>query len=246
MRDDPAEVGDERRRSYARLIDLAVSVEFPALMLDSGDREELGRYVQKLTVEVYWHDDTQECITLGHLECFLFDAVGADRDEESMWPEADYEGDPCEFYEFLFQHGVEWMRNGLMHYLQPDDYEDDEEELTDICNVLCVSRGWWACRPDVLVHVIGRLRRTLGFSFACVDAKYVGANAHHKDGAPSPKPMELPLPFRKAVWGETLDPERLVEDARDRFFWVAPLWGDAEDLIPQVGDEELVQLQVMS
>lgn len=225
-------------RELIQLDDLTVSMVFPSLRIDSDGRDDLGQYVQELEVEARAFDtDQQKDVALGHLDCFLFDAVSAESDH-SLWPEADYESTACEFYEFLFL-GSDWLRGGLMHKLFPEQY-DVADEVTELCNVLCVSMGWWGCRPDVLAHVIARLQRSLHFEFVCVDTEYIHDSSTGKRGHRALKPMRLPTPFRKIMWRDTTDPDDLVDSARERFFWVAPLYGTRREKIRQLSDETTV------
>lgn len=235
---------DDERRSGVRLSDLHISVSFTRLRLDAEACETLGRHVKELTIGVWSAADGADKEELrGELDCFLFDAIGADRLDESLWPEADYVGESREFYEFLFTSS-DFVRAKLLHRIAPSLYSADDEDDDDgeLYNVLCVEGGWWAYRPEVLAHLLERLRCAVRFHFVCVDMAHVRTTKCKKwrKERPPTTPMSLPAPFKKVAWNEITDPAHLVGSARDRFFWIAALYEG--DSLPQMSDDERVQL----
>lgn len=226
--------------SPLQLSDLQVTIHVPQLRLDLDSGDGLSKNVRELIVDV----NSSDGVPLGHVECFLFDAVSADRDEETLFDEADSDSESCEFYEFLFSD-LEFIRGRLLHRVLPSAFtdDDDDDENWELCNVLCVNGGWWLLRPEALTHLISRLQRTLNFSFACVDTAYL-RTIRCDEWREAPKPLrllELPSPFKQVVWSETVPSGRLTEGNEERFFWIAALFENAEE-IDEMSDNEGVQI----
>jgi hypothetical protein len=232
--------------SGVRLRDVSISVSFPEMRIDT--EAEHGRYVRAVNVTVYTEDDDDGRTVLGYLECLLFDAESADADEKTMWSEADSDSESAEFHEFLFSR-LDFIRGRILHRISPEDYvDDDDAEMCDsweLCNVLAVNGGWWVCRPDVLAHVIRHLLRSIKFSFVCIDTAHIRTvRCIDWRSVDAPKtPIRLCEPFKKIVWSETAN---LADGLQDRFFWIAALFGDRECDLPEMCDDERVQIGALN
>jgi hypothetical protein len=209
------------------MIDIHMAIKFSGVQLDELDEPTHGYHVQTLDLEFFGYDDkNNEERPIGSLECFLFDVVGASSDEKgsSLFEEADAESESMEFYEFLFYEDL--IRGRLLHRLNPEHYENDDDEEFEVSNVLCVSGGWWGCTQEVLMRAISRAARVLRFDYVCVDSACIrlgSSKMNWRDRKPPNEDgMKLPEPFIKVIWKELVPEEHLTHPDRWFYFGQVP------------------------
>lgn len=211
--------------------DIYLTVTFGRVQLDELDEPVHGYHVQPVDLEVWGERDLedegdQEDRLLGRLECFLFDVVSAGNDDRvSLFEESDHDGESMEFFEFIFNES-ETIRGRLLHRIDPDRYNEDDDDATlENSNVLCVSGGWWMCTPDVLVHVLARAAKLIRFDFACIDSACIRlkqSDNWRQVRPPNDSGMVLPKPFIKVVWKELSPADQLTTPDRWFYFGEVP------------------------
>ena len=202
-----------------RIDDLEMSISFSPKTL-SRSRDFADRVFSRMEV-VVTDIATDVEKEVGCLECFLLDVVSADRYDDDIQVACDEEDAEVSTFACFSLTMTGLVRGKLLAYLDGTPASQADDDDIDVANVLCVNGGWFTLAPEVLSHVIARLRETIRFDYVIVDAPYVSqervedwrTNKIRSD-------LRMPPPFVDVVWGilapedGPFDPKRTFSVAR--------------------------------